>query len=1042
MELINKYLIYVDLSLAVLLVIFVLKGLISGTKKMLVTSVLKWGLILLLVLFSGQIADVLLQTVKIEGKILNVYLLEKLATAMKLDITPGGYVETLIYALIKAVTSMLIVYLSVAIVTIVVYPVVSIILAICGVRQKANDGKKTLASRGVGMILGVLVTIVIFITCYMPIYGSVSLAKTIETDVNQMSKKDNGPSESLAIELPEENNSYVMKYLAKSEYNVFEKYIDNYFVVSMNGTKVKMIKEYYNIRTLIPIITKYTNAEKGSYKGISSEEFSTIINFLTGTNLKEIIIPVGLEVCISKGTFEKNEIEITEDDIKDTDWKKEIGYFDDFLESLIDTYNLYKKYENNPKDILGDEEFVQVVTKNFEELLNMYIINNYGVDLLNKALEKEAEKTEDTKVKEILNIIEFKDNLIDDVRIICSTIYDIYHLGFINKDVKPDYNSTKTQDVIKDLFNGVFSLSFIKGNEQKILDIFYTMFTFDKYLDRSTISLDKVNWENEPTALANIVIEYTKLLGENKISKFDVNLICGENNKELINAICESDLIVYGIVPVMNSMLKEKITTTNFGELADIIDIKSDKKLLKNDITIVLEILPTIKDTENLSDILNDEDKTQTLLVNMFNLSFVKGNEQTLIEKLITTFSLNEFLEAYGITLDYNVSDWSLEAKKIGTFLYQANKIGIDGLTTSLTNINDENKEDIKHLLYAISESQLIQKALPQMIDKTLTDEGLEDWKSSWLVSQKTTFTKELWKPEIDNLIDVLQMYQTNNIDFGNIKTEDLENVRNVLYKMSEIRSIKMGYMLSIINDELKEQTGTTEIYLTEPTNMDWKKEIDLLFARGGIYEMVTSIDDTTTYREYGRILDKVKELQSLGSNYYGFILDYVNNLPACKDGSINLDLTEENLRAVTSFEEELAIIDSIDFNATTQSGELIDQIMKSKLFRPQTISYIEEIIIANNLEEYYDTNDIATDIDVVNARIASSKEDSDETNDWSWTKEIEVIESFNDKLNETISNPTEANALELKTIAEQGTITTKALENVKTKYPIIAGLL
>lgn len=1045
MEFINNYLIFIDLSLLVILAIFMLRGLIVGAKKMLVTSVVKWGLIILLVLFSGNIADLLLKTIKISGVTLNQYVINYISSKASMEIVEGGYIEMLILAIIKAVASMIIVYLSIILVTFIIYPIVSIILAIFGVRGRASESEKNAVSRVIGMALGVGVTLVIFITCYMPIYGTLSLARTIEADMVEINDKASSDTESLSSTTTTENSSFIMNSLGNSEYNVFEKYIDNYFVISMNGTSVKIIKEYYNFRPLIPIVLKYASesGSEGTDKiDISEEDFNAVIGFLTGTDLKEIILPVGLEFAISKGTFEKNNINITEDDIKNTNWQKEIGYFDNFLNSLTDTYNLYKKYEGNIKDMVGDDKFADTITKNFEELLNMYIINNYGIELLNKAVEKEAENTENTKVKEILKIIEFKENLAGDIRVICNTAYDLYHLGFINKDVKPDYNLPKTEDIIRDLFNQVFSLSFIKGNEEKILDILYAMFEFDKYLDRSTISLEKVNWDNEPTALANIVIEYTQLLGDSKITKFDVNLICGDNNKDLINAICESDLVVYGIVPVINSMLKEKIAKTEFADLADIIDIKSDKELLKNDISIVLEILPTIKDTSDLTEIMNDEEEIQNLLVNMFNLSFVKGNEKVLIEKLLTTFKLNEFLDAYSITLNYEIEDWNAEAKQLGSVLYQANKVGIENLPTMVENINSENKEDIKQVLYAMSESKLIQKSIPQVIDQELTNEGLEDWKSTWLVEQKTNFTEELWHDEINNLVDLLEIYQTNNIDFNNIKTEDLENVRTVLYKMTEIRSIKIGYMLSIINDELKEQTGKDANYLSEPANMDWKKEIDLIFADDGIYEMVTSIDETTTYREYGRILDKVKMLQSLGNNYYNFIIDYVKDFQIYKDGTVEFDLSEETLSKVTSFEDELSILDDIDFDAATQKGEVIDRLMTSVLLRSQTESYIKDIIIENNLDEYYDVNDISADIDIVNARIKASKEDEDSTNDWSWTKEIEVIESFNNKLNETIDNPTEANATELKTIAENGTITTKALENVRVKYPVIDALL
>lgn len=1033
MDVINQYLFYVDLSFLILLIIFMLRGLIVGTKKMLITSVLKWGIILLLIIFSRSIADLLLKTIKIEGVNASEFLINLIAENTELVIEKGTYLETLIYAVIKAVLALVIGYLTIFVVTFLIYPIVALILMIFGVRKAMTSSEKNLTSRLGGMGIGILVAIVVFVTCYMPIYGAMSLATSIEKDVNLINKEE---TINVSVDASE-NTSIILKTIGE-DYNICERYMDSFFVISMNGSNVRIIKEYRNFRTLIPFIAELT--EDGSETIITEECFNTVVDVLANTELKEIALPVTLEILYANGVFKKNNINITEDDIYKTNWAKEIGYFDDFLLSLKDTYTLYNKYIDEPLNMIGDEKFSATFKKNIELLFKITIINEYGPEILNQALDKTKTNVNDPTALKALELIDFQDNLLSDIEIILNSLYNIYHLGFINKDIEVDYSEEKTTTFAQNLAKDIFKLSFVKGKENKIIEVIYDVLELNQYAEFETIDLTNINWETEPEKIATIIIEFAKILDGESIKDADIMEIFSENNESLINAIASSEIIRYGLLPGLNGMIKEKIKDSEYSELSDLINIPTDEEKLKNDLTVFTKIIPLFED-ENVN-ILDDEEKLKSLITDLLSLSFIKGNEKELFEKLINNFGLKDFIDSYGLTLDYNVENWEEEGKTLASVVYQANKLGMENLN-NLDELISTKKDEVKTLLITITNSTLLQKSLPTIIDKTLTDMQLENWKSEWLENEQTTFHKNEWTEEINNLIETLELYLDYNLSFDNfdqISTSEVSKIKNILDKMTELQSIKLNYFIEIINEKLNNETGTTTTYLVVPDDMNWKQEISSIFGEDGVYTDILNLNDDTTYREYGKILDKLKNLQTINDDsYYTFIADYIQNLDDYKNNKITISIDKETLKKVTSFEDELAIIDEIDFTKETQSGELIDKLMTSVLLRNQTETYIKDIIEKNDLDSYYDADtNLSTDIDSVNQKIKETKEDEDPTNDWSWAKEIEIIENFKTKLDETISSPTEENAKELKEIAGKGIITSKALEKVLEKYPVL----
>lgn len=150
-------------------------------------------------------------------------------------------------------------------------------------------------------------------------------------------------------------------------------------------------------------------------------------------------------------------------------------------------------------------------------------------------------------------------------------------------------------------------------------------------------------------------------------------------------------------------------------------------------------------------------------------------------------------------------------------------------------------------------------------------------------------------------------------------------------------------------------------------------------------------------------------------------------------------DLSDSVLNSISSWENELKLLDSIDINAPMQSGETIDTIMESVLLKRHVKDYVLEIIEEKNLSEYYLAENIEQDIDKVNEYIDETALDSDPNNDYSWQKEVDNLTAFSNKFEEIkAGNVTEESVKELKDLAEAGIITKDIYAKVLEENPAL----
>ena len=127
LNLIKYVFLAVDLIVIISLVLMIVKGLRQGIYKFLMSTGIKWMLILILILFSGLIAKKVL-TINFGGEIgrVDAYLMAELADMLGMSQAQmaQSYTYNLAYSVIVSTLRIAIILLAIILVNFVIYPIV------------------------------------------------------------------------------------------------------------------------------------------------------------------------------------------------------------------------------------------------------------------------------------------------------------------------------------------------------------------------------------------------------------------------------------------------------------------------------------------------------------------------------------------------------------------------------------------------------------------------------------------------------------------------------------------------------------------------------------------------------------------------------------------------------------------------------------------------------------------------------------------------------------------------------------------------------
>ena len=337
---------------------------------------------------------------------------------------------------------------------------------------------------------------------------------------------------------------------------------------------------------------------------------------------------------------------------------------------------------------------------------------------------------------------------------------------------------------------------------------------FDKLIETDW-SVEKQNIVDMLRALCefvdtvNIDLENPKsMLGNPNLPLALKNIGTSLNNSGVFKDV----ILVY-----LNDLVQESIISNSeeLGNLAHVLDLtKLDLTKDLSTIGFILNDLYEIMFSENGEfNILNNYDVVDSLIKNVFNLSTVKNNEADIVQAIVEFTDIDVTLEQIGLKLNYDNVNWDTEINNIKGIMVDLFKLISDAGYQNLAEadlfsliMKEENYDQTKNIVEKITKSQLIKDSLIGMISNTMSQLGLDNWKSEKLSAYELSEESHTeWAH--DQILKVIELYDDMqsliNIEFESMTNKQLVDLQEKLKMINQLEIVSLDSLMPMINNAL-----------------------------------------------------------------------------------------------------------------------------------------------------------------------------------------------------------------------------------------------
>ena len=504
----------VDIIVILSLILMIVKGLRQGIYKFLMTTGLKWIIILTVIIFSGAIAKSLL-SINLGAEIgtLEHYATSQIAEALEISEAQfaQSYIYNVAYSIMVSSLRIVVILAAIIIVNLIIYPLVSLFLRIFGVRRKINNIIINRKIRIFGAVFGLFIFCINFLVVFAPVYGVLSIATTFEKEINVFDT--NGPRQNQA----EEDNQTIGELTEKSfllniinsndSKNFCVSYLDSIYVIKTETATIHLIDEAYKIKPLLPVVANIMNStdESGNLdlSQITPADFQLVTNYLKESSFTDVLLPVAVEFVVVTGALDEYETDLTFEAVHEIDWDVEAEKIDTLIDTLAPVYEVLYDSEMNYEELLKDERFPEVATALVQAAAQLEVIQEYAFDIVEKELEKIAEENPDNQVIGILVNIDFKTAVDQDLDNLFEIVQDVVNMGVLDDEF--DIANLTDPDKIETLLNNATSLQVMTPEE--MINTLITMFNLAEPMEEIglIIDLENVDWTKENHYLAQLI---------------------------------------------------------------------------------------------------------------------------------------------------------------------------------------------------------------------------------------------------------------------------------------------------------------------------------------------------------------------------------------------------------------------------------------------------------------------------------------------------------------------------------------------------------
>ena len=566
-------------------------------------------------------------------------------------------------------------------------------------------------------------------------------------------------------------------------------------------------------------------------------------------------------------------------------------------------------------------------------------------------------------------------------------------------------------------------------------------------IDLETIKA--IDWNKESGAIGDIIVSILDFAIENNIDFNDplktlenpnLDVSMAKLGKALQNSETITKVLLSAINGPIQDALRDKLGEDSeaISALLEIIDLNkiAENGNWEQDFANLSNVARALYEIGLFSEELDlsNTDAIKRLLSKPFELSFIKGNEETIIKAMIELVNASEFLTEYGITkekLDLILADinWEEEVDNLSTavttILSEVDKYEAEDLKGKIKKMIFEIEEEkLDEILTPIFASKFLIRLVPVILENVLIENDLESLVSEFVKnasSDPSKITKEDYESEKQIIIDAAMIFQT--IDFGtsSISIEYvLENAREELVDIASVvimskfinRDGMVDLMENVLNDALGYE-GEKEIHFEDEvipqTEEKWKKEFnavkDLLSEIEGFDFESFDINNQEHIEKIKKIIKALYSSEMLSSvtdvilkNEVIIEVEKAINDELGLEGEDQITINPDNIPSTSdAWNKEIDIIYQIvtdfqnigEFNFTEEETinkikSIIDNLYKSDLFKDVANKTLKKVVVKEIESGINSALELETPIEISEELVPTTSD--------AWNKEIDIL--------------------------------------------------
>ena len=906
-------------------------------------------------------------------------------------------------------------------------------------------GRKNGKFKLVGMGMGALRFIVVFLLVFVPMFGMMSLTSTVVHDIAEYQEPEEGSTMKQIVEYADlYEESFTKKYLLNSATQILctdkniscdAQFVGAALTIKTENEEVSFVKEYSQIKNAIPSVMKIievVNQMKGSEEKVinlsdfTDEDIENISTIARDSKLIRVVIPAALEYAAYAMRNEETDTANLIAKLDNIDWDKELLN----LANLVDVLKEHNDLEINVGKldyILKSEGLIDLVSDIATGAFQLKLVTEVGIPLGIAVLESKLNEPEFAQYEidiETIKNINWTNEGTDFVTTVLNVYKEYLKVNIDFSDLKVALNDEKLPDFIDYLFDEIDNSTLITDKLLPIvMQVTLAKLEQNQNLDNLDINFDKlktINWkDNLPeikAVLHDIVTAYQVL----DINPDDFKAVLKNTQLQtqldvVVTSVLNCEIVADYILPIAMNALCEELSKQDslleFGFDFDQIkntNWKEELIKIKNVANAFFDAYQNLDyDKDNWSLIL-DNPNLETYVDNIFDESLKSEliKEQILKKLPFKIHSLIDGLDSsmditflkHIITEDSILDLFENDTTELINILKEIKALGL--FDKQEINLNNSlHQEKIITIIELIFDLSVVKGKEAKIFDSLFKIINLEELTKDYgLTISYLTVTD--WDKEVDHLIILFRnvmplIDEFNNLDFGtlftNIQTPEVkDNIANVVNAIgsSEIFGDSIYSIIETVVKEIDESYVITlsneEKDIIEHNNGWYFESMHLL----NLIEKIEQIDFSKQYQNLNA--DEVKDLMLycsesiISTKVFGTILNSVFEDIEHEDFT-NPDVMKNSCDIVYNAITLASMVqdNTLDLNDKTTTDNIINT-MESLANSEENIGLVNQFInniVKNEEPVEYTKEDIVNATEIVESIIEQYQNSTDQDN-------------------------------------------------------------